>query len=153
MSSSDDDVDINIFKSWLLENGSNFAKVDWPSSKTTSGIRGAVALDTIETDEFMIEIPAKLMISPPNAFDSDIGEYLLKSKDILYDSDLVVVVFLMHELSKGKNSFYYPYINILPKPATVADWTDEELKTLQVKIICFYYDCSLIFITLGYATN
>jgi hypothetical protein len=82
--SSPSDADIVIFKDWLRANGANFEKIEWPSADTNSGIRGAVALDDIATDEFMVTIPAKLMISPESAFSDPVaGDIFTKNMDIL----------------------------------------------------------------------
>lgn len=83
MSSPSED-DIFLFKQWLRENGAHFEKIEWPSADTNSGIRGAVALDDIATDEHMVTIPSKLMISPEHAFaDSVAGEFFKSNLDIL----------------------------------------------------------------------
>jgi hypothetical protein len=81
---SPSDEDIAFFKQWLVDNGANFSKVEWPSADTNSGIRGAVALDDIATNEHMVSIPSKLMISPESAFaDPVAGEFFKLNLDIL----------------------------------------------------------------------
>ncbi len=50
---------------WLRANGATFPKIEWPSRGTVGGVRGAVALDDIATDEKMLCIPISLMITPP----------------------------------------------------------------------------------------
>lgn len=119
------------FLDWLSQNGARFEKIDWPSDETASGIRGAVALETIATDEPMITIPKHLMISPPTALaDPVMGHIFRDSVDILR-GDLFLTVYLMYEKSKQKDSFYYPYLAILPVPDTICEWIDEELQMLH----------------------
>ena len=78
------DEDILRFKEWLVENGANFEKIDWPSADTNSGIRGAVALDDIATNEIMVTVPARLMLSPESAFrDPVAGTFFKENVDIL----------------------------------------------------------------------
>lgn len=43
----------------------------------------------------------------------------------------MLFVFLMMEYIRGKESFYYPYIAILPPPGTFLNWTEDEVKELQ----------------------
>ena len=40
-------------------------------------------------------------------------------------------MFIMHERNKGEESFYFPYLSILPYPETAIDWTDDELEWLE----------------------
>lgn len=39
--------------------------------------------------------------------------------------------YLTYELSKGEESFFYPYLKILPEPGSVSKWSDAELDELQ----------------------
>jgi len=120
------------FCDWLQENGARYPKIDWPSTETVSGIRGGVAKEAIATDEHMIEIPMNLMMSPPIAFaDPDVGT-LLKSVEDMLHGDLLLTVFIMHELRKGVNSFYSPFLAILPEPGNISEWCAEHLALLQV---------------------
>ena len=125
------DDKISIFNKWLEVNGAKFPKIEWPSLDTTGGVRGAVAIETIATDEAMISIPGHLMMSPPIAYMSDIGSYLRQNKDIL-KTDLLLSVFIMSERSKDKESFFYPFLQILPEPGTISSWPDSDLIQLQV---------------------
>jgi hypothetical protein len=130
-----EDEKIATFKKWLHDNGARFPKIDWPRSDTDSGIRGAIALEDIATNEHMLYIPINLMLSPPQILeqDSDIGKAIRESLDTLV-GDLLLTVYLMSECVKGKKSFYYPYLAILPIPLCVSEWKDEELHMLQVSI-------------------
>ena len=71
--------------------------------------------EDIETNEAMLFIPKHLMLSPPIAFnDHDIGHELKSSSDILR-GDLLMTVYISHEMMKSTKSFYYPYLSILPE--------------------------------------
>eukprot|EP01041_Mallomonas_annulata_P009408 gene9408-19522_t len=129
------DTNIVLFKEWLAENGASFPKINWPSDDTESGVRGAVATEDIEvnaqTGEYIMEIPAKLMMSPPIAYsDPDIGTLLRSNRDILR-GDVTLAVFVMSELSKGDNSFYAPFLRILPQPGSICQWKSSDLQFLQ----------------------
>lgn len=131
MEEKDEMADIQAFTAWLLENGARFDKIDWPSNETIGGIRGAIARENISTNEVMLEIPHRLMMSEVHAFeDEEIGT-LLKSQSIV-DGDLLLCLYVMHELRKGDKSFYWPFLKILPQPEPLAEWEDIELETLQV---------------------
>lgn len=125
------DEDIRLFKLWLRENGAKMEKIDWPSSETIESCRGAQAVDTIETNEVMMEIPIKCMMRPDLAIeDPQIGRLLNSSQDLLR-GDVLLCVYIMAEIIKGKSSFYAPYINILPEPGSIVQWNDDELGFLQ----------------------
>ena len=128
---SAEDVDIAVFKKWLETNGAKFPKIEWPSLDTTGGVRGATAIESIGTNEVMIEIPGHMMMSPPVAYASDIGALLRQNNDILR-TDILLSVFIMSERSKGIESFFYPFLRILPEPGTIANWQDKDLLHIQV---------------------
>ena len=129
----EDEVKLKLaFCKWLTDNGAKFPKIIWPSSDTVSGIRGAIASSTIATNEHMVEIPVHLMMSPPIIFaDAQIGIKLRSVKDLL-DQDMLIAIFIMHELRKGDASFYAPFLKILPEPGNISEWTDEDIQLLQV---------------------
>ena len=129
---SDDKMRMEEFLAWLQENGASFPKISWPSNETESGSRGAVAVEPIATYECMVNIPVHLMMSPLQAYsDPEIGESLQSCKDLLY-GDLLLAVYIMHELRKGRESFYHPYLRIIPESCNIAEWSNDELHMLQV---------------------
>ena len=130
--SDDEDVLRQQFCDWLIANGAKYPKIQWPSTETESGSRGAVAIEPIATNEHMVEIPSHLLMSPPNAFaDPDVGKELAESENMLY-GDLLITVFIMHGLRQGKKSFYSPFLNILPIPGNLCEWSEAEINELQV---------------------
>lgn len=122
---------IGRFMEWLKENGATFPKIDFPRNDTPSGIRGGIALEDIPTNEHMMVIPAKLMMSPLHILADPIyGPVLDAAKDLLR-GDFLMTVFLMHEMRLGDASFYKPYIDILPVPDCISEWNDAELNEFQ----------------------
>lgn len=119
------------FLNWLRENGAGFPKLSWPSVDTVGGCRGARALEDIAPGEHMIEIPIKLMMSPPHAFRDPVIGPILKASEDLLQGDLLLTVYIMFEMSKGEASFYYPYLQCLPGPGSVSQWTDSQLAELE----------------------
>ncbi len=119
-----------LFTDWLLQNGAKFDKIKWPSTNIDTNIRGATAITDINTNEYMLEIPKILMMSPEHAYDSEIGKYLAENKDIIR-GDSILALYLMHERIKGESSFYFPYLQILPSPGTIAEWAQSQLLELQ----------------------
>ena len=121
------------FLSWLHEHGAQFPKVQFPSS-TPLG-RGATALGDIETNEVMITIPSRLMVSEQNALlDPTLGPILLQHDHL--KGDILLAFYIMHELVKGNSSFYSPYFNIIPAPSTITHWS--------IDIIPLFQDSALV---------
>lgn len=144
------------FLQWLRDNGASFPKVAWPQPCPGTGERGAVALDDIASGEHMLHIPTSLVLSPPVCeADAAIG-HVFREQAALFRrrSDLVrcrrrcrrrlrsaaalpvatpqvLTVYLMHHRALGDRSPWWPYLAVLPHPASVADWSDEEVSALQ----------------------
>lgn len=96
---------------WLKDNGASHPKIVWPAYTTVGGVRGAVALDDIEvcalsasltaahthtrspsdyraqTDEKMLCIPTKLMISPPQCLASPEIAHVYKENADMFRGD------------------------------------------------------------------
>lgn len=121
------------FLAWLRENGAQIDKLDWPSRATISGVRGAVAVVDIEPNEPMLEIPQSLMIYPSVCFGCAALQPVYQAKWHFFtaDDDLVIAVFLMHERLRGKDSFWHPYLQILPVPGGIGEWSHQEQLELQ----------------------
>jgi hypothetical protein len=117
------------FLAWLAANGASFDKILWPAA-TALG-RGTVALQDFEPGESFVQIPARLMMSPPHAQAlPDIG-HVFRTEKALLRNDNGLAVFIVHQLLLGEASFYWPYLRILPKPHTVEDWSAEDVAHLQ----------------------
>lgn len=99
----------------------------------------------------MLSVPAKLILSPLNAFADEKageafrenasalpGEVNLKLRDgessltHFIIGDLLVCAFTMYEFIKGPDSFYFPYLQALPEPDTIAKWDSSDVDELQV---------------------
>ena len=130
------DVD-DMFLKWLKDNGARFPKVLWPSRDTVGGVRGAIAIETIETNEPIMYIPHKLLISPPVARSSpEIGHIFIENQSFFRgDDDLLLSTYIMYEESRGKDSFWYPFLAMLPRPGSISDWNEEEMKEVQVHLL------------------
>ena len=101
------------------------------SIDTKSGSRGAVARKDICTNEYILQIPVKCMISPLHAFDDPVyGETLSQCKELL-TGDTLLAVYIMIEMNKGSESFYYPYLKVVPRPDSVCHWNTAEIDLLQ----------------------
>jgi SET domain len=107
----------------------------WYESPTpifSSELTPLVALEGIEPDEELFAIPSNVRLTtssssiPPNVLDplKDSGPW---------PSLIVTILF---EYLKGKDSFWYPYFQVLPTAFdTLMFWTDAELAELQASAV------------------
>ena len=119
------------FLKWLADNGACLEGIGWPEPLEKS--RGAVALDDIPTDKIMFSIPEKVMITTPRCKACPELAIIYEKHETFFavDEDRVLVLFIMHEMLKGKESFWHPYFSILPQPESIIRWSDAELMELQ----------------------
>ncbi|KAI7900358.1 uncharacterized protein BX663DRAFT_439791, partial [Cokeromyces recurvatus] len=93
--------------------------------KDNEGIGGVYTLEAISTNETIVSIPSSICIT------EHIARQALPAFSSL-SSRLVLCLFLLIEKQKGQNSFYWPYINILPKTIKTSLCFDEnDLKYIQ----------------------
>lgn len=119
------------FLSWLKVNGATFPKVEWPTDETASGVRGAVALDDISLGESMVNIPERLIMSPPQAaLLDDIGPAFREFATLL-KNDNGLAIYIMREMLLKEKSFFWPYLRILPQPYTIEHWSAADQSELQ----------------------
>lgn len=79
----------------------------------------------------MIQIPRSLMMSESHAKDdSDLGHVHRRSPRVL-DKDNGLAIYIMQEVLKGDQSFYWPYLRVLPTPHNLRHWDGESLLLLQ----------------------
>ena len=51
--------------------------------------------------------------------------------------DVLLAFYIMYETSRREESFYYPYIQTLPAPDTITDWSTEMLNNFEVSVLIF----------------
>uniref|UniRef100_K3X8I1 SET domain-containing protein n=1 Tax=Globisporangium ultimum (strain ATCC 200006 / CBS 805.95 / DAOM BR144) TaxID=431595 RepID=K3X8I1_GLOUD len=105
--------------------------LQWPVV-TENGLRGVVTLEDIATNEPMLQIPEKLVISERRCWeDPRLKDILEANRDVFSRDDPVLALFLVQEMLRGDDSFFEPYLSILPYPESIQDWSDDELAELR----------------------
>ena len=132
---SDEERRIVRFLAWLQAHGARFDKIDWPSYRF--GVRGAVALADIDTEEDIASVPEHLLLTPLVLLENpEIGHVFEENLTEYSDEDMLAVL-LMHERGKGEASFFFPYLDTLPQlPDSLMGWDDEALAELQDEDLC-----------------
>jgi len=120
------------FVRWLAENGAKFAeRVELRSYDAE--VRGVHAAHDVGSDEILIEVPLKCLITVEMGKATPVGRAVLEAE---LELDAPKHVFLMLFLITDRRdleSFYQPYYNVLPR--TLANmpifWAPHELEWLE----------------------
>ncbi|XP_063915361.1 actin-histidine N-methyltransferase [Zophobas morio] len=120
---------INNFMKWCTENG---AHLNGCSIQEFEGYElGIKAEVDIQQSSLVIAVPRKLMMSIENARESILKDLVQKDKILSTMPNVTLAIFLLLEKFKG-DSFWKPYIEILPKTyTTVLYFSIEELEELK----------------------
>ncbi len=72
-----------------------------------------MATEDITSDETLIRVPNRFLISPLHISRDPEYSKMLQApgcQEIFRDGDRLLMLFVMHERAKGKDSRYYPYL-------------------------------------------
>lgn len=99
--------DYTNLKSWIIENGG--AVSDKVLLNTVNNIRGLYSTEKIEKDEVLCSLPQKCILNITE-YDATLDEYNVNER--FYK----LCHLLATELYYDTDSFYYPYLKLLPSP-------------------------------------
>ena len=130
------------YVNYLIENGTVLNKVAFAQFRLKNGLPycGLVATDKVIADEIVVRIPRPLIFTTKRAYFSELKGIFLENKTFFspyYTSsweDHMLLVYLIHEHSKGQQSDWYHLIANLPEDIDyVVFWTEDELNMLEDK--------------------
>lgn len=129
------------FNRWCDENGIIRPAVRYPVAFGSKGeLVGVAARREIGLNEAYIYVPLKCIINESKArADPKIGHiferypHLFKNRD--NSEHLIVIFFVLYEMSKGKDSFWYHYFEVSALPEMLSKWSDAELDILADPIM------------------
>ncbi|CAG8438358.1 9829_t:CDS:2 [Acaulospora morrowiae] len=120
------------FTEWFCTNGGMISsKITFKDYSRENAGRGVVAVDDIEKDEVLFEIPRSLVLSPKTS--SLASKISSEEFQELYRNNrwFPLIICMMYE-SKNNNSLWKPYFDILPSEFnTPMFWNDVELDELR----------------------
>lgn len=115
------------FLQWLSANAVDTSKLIWPVRNALGG-RTAYAAATVCSGDALLQVPEALMMTPSKALACELGPYALEAD---LRGDALLATFVLWELRKGDDSFWAPYLQILPPSgSTICDWSVLELEEL-----------------------
>ena len=90
--------------------------------------------EEIKSKEVICAIPNKILISSEKARNSELALIFFNHQDMFqantYRDYYVLVIFIMYERSKGKDSFWHDYFECVQLIDLPAVWENEEISKL-----------------------
>ncbi|CAL8469431.1 g8972 [Coccomyxa elongata] len=118
------------FTEWLHEGGANIYGVE--AAAVPEGYRGVVAISDIEPGSILVRVPERLLVSAHSAKKEKVFAEASSANPPIPSSQ-VLAAHLLHEVSKGSQSFWGPYFASLPRQYTCLSYfTTEDAQELQV---------------------
>eukprot|EP01103_Thecamoeba_quadrilineata_P003169 TRINITY_DN12977_c0_g1_i1.p1 TRINITY_DN12977_c0_g1~~TRINITY_DN12977_c0_g1_i1.p1 ORF type:complete len:421 (+),score=52.70 TRINITY_DN12977_c0_g1_i1:62-1324(+) len=127
---TEEDKNIAQFNEWMVQNGFNTNRSKIGISTFDETGRGAIAIKDIKTNDLVVEVPKKIIVSRLAAEISDISNVIVDPR-VEHDNFLALSLFLMYE-SENRSSFWLPFLKMLPKNFNCPIfWTLDELKHVK----------------------
>jgi len=116
---------------WLRKGGAKFP--DLYLRRYSQNHRGVHALKELEPQQQILFVPLEFIMTSEMAKASAMCKLITKAKAHVESSHTWLAVYLLQERTKGKGSFFEPYISILPEsfPTIPLFFTDKYLKMLK----------------------
>lgn len=121
----------DIFEKWLLDNGAVFPKLELQDYGNE--VRGCHATEPIQSEEVIVEIPLKCLLTVEMGKNTDIGKAIIRANiDLDAPKHIFLMLFMLID-RKNPRSFFKPYYDILPSTLSNMPifWTEDELKALR----------------------
>lgn len=120
---------IESFTNWVTENGGHFKGCE--ITKIEGFELGLKVVEEISTSNLVISVPRSLMLTVEYANETELSELINKDQILKNMPNVTLAVCLLYEKFR-KDSFWKPYLNILPNSySTVLYFTPEELEELK----------------------
>lgn len=131
------------FNEWCVQNGVIGPKVFYPA-RFSNGLIGMKCLAPIEYREAYLFIPYKLLMTMENAKRVPELQYLIKNYEIFHHrrgkepEQCILTLFMLWEYQKGPESFWWPYLDLLPEFEQFVWELDKDKYIKQSQCVMFY---------------
>jgi hypothetical protein len=126
------------FIEWCFDNGFKWAGVDFPAYFGLNGeLRGIVTTREIRPYEAIMAVPNKLLITSIKAKEDKHLSKIISAHEELFDIKdengeyNILIAFLLKERAKGTESFYFPFLNLVPEIESGLVWDKETINFIQ----------------------
>ena len=117
-----------VFNEWCLQNGVQYTKIKYPGY-FEGGLVGVQATAPIEHREAFISVPYKMLMTVEAARRHPVLSPILRDNPQLFSEaqkgdweQLTLVIYLCYEFMKGEESFWKPYIDLMPDTTFFCEW-------------------------------
>ena len=126
-----------VFIEWCRSNGVKWPKVEYPSY-FEGGLVGVKAIEPIEHREAFMSIPYKMLMTVDAAQKHPVIGKIIEENPQLFSEDekgdweqLTLSLYLIFEYQKGEDSFWKPYIDLMPDVTFFCHYPEEDIIATQ----------------------
>lgn len=124
------------FLEWCRENGFKSSGVEFPAYFGEDGqLRGVVCTKDIAPYEVVMAVPNKILITATKAREDEDLQPLFDGHELFKDPDdgdyNTLIVFLLREKLKGEQSFWAPFIQLVPEIESGIVWDKQTLEFVE----------------------
>ena len=125
-----------MFNEWCKEEGVIMPKLQYPAY-FEGNLLGVRCTEEIKHREAYMFVPYKMVISLNKIMQHPVVSKIIQenpecfNKDEFYDyQHMILTLFIFHEITLGRWSYWYPYLRLLPDVEITSSWSEEEKTTI-----------------------
>lgn len=122
-------------KEWAIQNGAILDSINFPVYYPEIKTVGITANKDISPYESFIYIPSKIILDSLKIERVDLKEFYLRNPELIEESYEISMtslsIFIIFEILKGEDSFYYPFLRLISSTDLPIVWNTSELNELQ----------------------
>jgi histone-lysine N-methyltransferase SETD3 len=121
---------LDVFLRWIEEGGARFPKLR--IAVREDGERAILSQADIPAFQEVLQVPTRLLLTHKKALESELGR-LIQAHAGPVDDEVYLTAFLLEEKHRGAESFWKPYLDVLPQsfPTVPLYFSEPERALLQ----------------------
>ena len=125
------------FNQWCKEEGVLMPKMEYPAI-FENGLIGARVTEEIQHREAYLFVPYKMLMSIEKAqMHPVLGPIIMDHPECFLEEEnndweqLILALFIFYEMTKGRDSYWYPYLRMMPDVVLTSSWSDQDIAVSQ----------------------
>ena len=126
-----------VFNEWCAKNGIEYPNQEYPAY-FDGGLVGVRALAPIEHRDAFLKVPFKCIMSIDKAQNHpELGKVISENPELFGEDEcqdweqLILFIFVLYEYQKGEDSFWKPYLDLMPHVEFFCDWKEDDIFAVQ----------------------